>query len=613
MNEELLCSLASSLSHRGPDGEGTMRELAGADRLVGFAHRRLSIIDLSESGNQPMRDPDTGNWITFNGEIYNYREIRRNLEARGIVFESQSDTEVILKAYEMYGTACLDHLRGMFSFALWDNEKQRLFGAVDRFGIKPLYYAKRPGLFAFSSEIKSLLSSGLVSKTINRKAVTSFFAFGSVQAPETIIEGVESLLPAHAFVYCPEKNHLRTFQYWSPYLWGESTTNLDDVRESILDSVRTHLVSDVPLGLFLSGGVDSSALAVLARSEGADLHAFNVTFNESDFAEAKYARQIGERYCSKYTELVVSQEDVKRQIPEVLRAMDQPTIDGVNAYVISKAVRASGIKAVLSGQGGDEVFGGYESFRRIPRALPFAKLLAQLPGSVRNNISSIAKIYLHGVSGSKTDQFVSGKHDLLSLYNLSRQLFNEEVIDDLLPGVSKLDFASGRTRSTAEWFKKEIAPLDPWSAVSWLEMRGYLAGTLLRDGDVMSMAHGLEVRVPYVDHQLVETVFRLPTRFKRHSHLPKPALLKTVIDQLPQEIYARQKMGFTFPWELWLRADLRADIENAFNDVAAADQLGLSLPTVREIWKGFCDHRSVSWSRVWAPYVLLKWVREHIL
>ena len=593
-----------ALSHRGPDGEGYETLRAGIRQVI-IAHRRLAIIDLSDDGVQPMKDNDTGNWVTFNGEIYNYKELRVELELLGRVFKTASDTEVILRAYAEWGEDCVNHFRGMFSFALWDEENQSIFCAVDRFGIKPFYYATQDGTFAFASEVRSLIKAHVVKHELDMDAVASFLSFGSVQAPRTILKNVSSLLPAHTLTYKVNSKSVKIFRYWTPE--RREPTKLFDVKEALKASVHDHLVSDVPLGLFLSGGVDSSALAILAYRQGdADLRAFNVSFGEGEYAEGKYARIIGEKFCSSYTELMITEGYVQMKLPAILSAMDQPSIDGVNAFTISEAVHEQGIKAVLSGQGGDEVFGGYPNFRRIPQWMALTKVHGHVPSTLRSFYAPyVARMAPAGAARTKVQQLVGQQHTLSSLYALSRQLLNPEVVSSWLP-----ESGESNERGVVEAIEQD----NMFNSISMMEMRGYMANTLLRDGDVMSMAHGLEVRVPYLDHRLVETVLALPEDEKVHDTLPKPALLSAVQDDMPREIYDRKKMGFTFPWEKWLREGLRADVEEAFNDKVSADKIGLDLASVREMWEAFQERRDgISWSRVWAPFVLLRWVRINVV
>lgn len=595
-----LKTLAPALAHRGPDDEGIEVVPVGdaRDKVVGLVHRRLSIIDLSPSGHQPMKDEATGNWITYNGEIYNYRELRRELEAQGHRFRSQSDTEVILKSYTQYRVECVKHLRGMFAFALFEARAQKLFLAVDRFGIKPLYTYHADGVFAFASEIKALLGAGIVPREIDPEGVASFLSFGAVQAPTTIIKGVEAILPAQYQVYEVESGKVEKGFYWSPRPHSDDRP----FTAVIEDTVRHHLVSDVPVALFLSGGVDSSALAILVnRVADRALDSFSVTFEEKEYAEGRYARLMGEKFCARHHELKVNDADLEQSLPAALDAQDQPTIDGVNAYVISKAVHDAGIKVVLSGQGGDEVFGGYPTFRRIPKMVQWWKLVRFMPKWKRKILARM--IGEGSVARSKLAQYLVSDGRVETFYEIARQLFNGEDIRRL-----GLRLTGGRASR-----HDELANADLFSQVSLLELRGYLANMLLRDGDVMSMAHGLEVRVPYLDHLLVEHVMSIEARMKVAYGIPKPLLLNTVREEMPREIWARKKMGFTFPWEVWLRGRLRSQVEETLHDVRAAEVMGLNLNECQEPWRQFLDHQGgVTWSRVWALYVLIQWARARI-
>ncbi|MDO8435086.1 MAG: asparagine synthase (glutamine-hydrolyzing) [bacterium] len=606
VEERHLNKLAKALAHRGPDDEGIELVASSEPFTVGFVHRRLAIIDLSPSGHQPMKDPVTGNWIIFNGEIYNYRELRVSLEQRGCTFTSESDTEVILKTYAMYGHACVEKLRGMFAFALWDASRDELFLAVDRFGIKPLYYYKNCDTFLFSSEVQALLASGLVDKVINPAAVDSFLSFGAVQAPLTMIKGVHALLPAHALVYNTTKREIAVRSYWTPS--GTMQGSPDDIGAALDDAVRHHLVSDVPVGLFLSGGIDSSALAIAANrvSGGPALDSFSVVFPEREYSEQRYSRYIGERFCARHHEIELSEADLTTLLPAALAAQDQPTIDGINAYVISQAVHETGIKVVLSGQGGDEVFGGYATFKRMERMRFYHHALRMLPPSLRARLAQL--ISEGSIARAKGGQYLTANDDLLEWYALLRQLFSGGARRRLLGGNYQSSLVSGIPEGAASWLRSEIQGRDTFNAVSLLELRGYLANTLLRDGDVMSMVHGLEVRVPFLDHLLVEKVMSIPPTYKQARSVPKPLLLRAVQGALPKEIYQRKKMGFTFPWEQWLRNTLKVPMDEVFQSMPSDNVFGLDADACRDVWKQFLDRKpSVTWSRVWALYVLLIW------
>jgi len=610
VTRERLQSLASSLAHRGPDDEG-IEVLAQTDaRAVGFVHRRLAIIDLSPSGHQPMRDPETGNWITFNGEIYNYRELRRTLASSGATFRTASDTEVILKAYARYGRSCVEHLDGMFAFALWDVARQRLMLAVDRAGVKPLYWlhdaARR---FAFASEVRSFLASGLASKQIDHTAVMSYLALGSVQAPRTILAGVSQLLPAHTLVFKARTGEVSVERYWSPSQRGAPSSPAE-IASVLASAVARHLVSDVPVGLFLSGGVDSSALAVLAHHVGAGetIESFTVTFPEAPFAEGAYARLVGERYCRRHHELVIRDADLAVALPAALAAQDQPSIDGANVYVISRAVRAAGVKVILSGQGGDEVFGGYPTFRRIPRMVAAHRMVAALPHSVRRGFAWGTRTWAPTAPiPAKVAAYLTSSGDAMACYAITRQLFHPDVCRQLLSGSRSEADSDAFATNIAE----ELAGLDAARTVSLLELRGYLANTLLRDSDVMSMAHGLEVRVPYLDRTLVESVFRAPASVFSDATVPKPLLLRAVQAELPRSVYDRPKMGFTFPWESWLRGRLRPHVEEALYAFPRDNALGLDVGVCERLWSQFWTGRGgVTWSRPWALHTLMTWAQR---
>jgi len=622
----ILEKIANSLEHRGPDDEGV--EVVSVDEsqdcYLGLVHRRLSIIDLSSAAHQPMYDPETGNWIVFNGEIYNYREIREVLASDGHSFKSNSDTEVILKAYAQWGEGCLSKLRGMFAFALWDAKQGKLFLVVDRMGIKPLYFCKSSrGPFLFSSEVRALLKSGVIEKEVEPLAVDSFLTYGAVQAPLTMIKGVHALLPAHYLTYCYRSGEIDVAQYWSPKVAIDQMPSDDDRNdrdrfETVLkEAVRNHLVSDVPLGIFLSGGMDSSALAILVSKycEESGLESFTVTFPESAYSEGKYSQLVANKLSTAHHAIELSESDLQALLSPAMEAMDQPTVDGINVYVIAKAVRERGLKAVLSGQGGDEVFGGYNTFRRIPRLKQFCHWAQTCLGrSQRGRLAGeLGRLLQHSTFVSKVAQCMGSDGDLLSLYLISRQLFNPQAKQRLIHTRSEGELRNGIPAETADWLIEEINGLDTFSSISLLEMRCYLGNMLLRDGDVMSMAHGLEIRMPFLDHELVECVFAIPAAAKLRGRIPKPLLLNSIQEEMPKDVYRRSKMGFTFPWEIWLRNKLRYQVDELFHETPDHNEMGLNVEECRNLWRRFLDHKpGMTWARVWALYVLLFWVRRNL-
>lgn len=614
------------MAHRGPDDEGIEILSIGSDSRfsLGLVHRRLSIIDLTSDGHQPMSNAGGSVWITFNGEIYNYKELRTELKMTGRQFRTQSDTEVILHAYEHWGFDCLQRLRGMFAFAIWDGGKNRLFMAVDRFGIKPLYYCDGGRCpFLFASEVRSILNSSLVEKRMEPIAVDSFLAYGAVQAPFTAIRHVYSLLPAHYLVYETQGQRKQIVNYWRPSdqlskgnRITDETEAIRGVREVVEESIRKHLVSDVPVGLFLSGGIDSSSVVAIAnRMNQGTLQSFSVTFAESLFSEEKYSQLIAGKYCGNHTEIKISERDLLNLLPGALDALDQPTVDGVNVYAISKVVRESGIKVVLSGQGGDEIFGGYSTFQRIPLIRKLHWPFQYLPSTFRQGAGKILnQLAGREIIGSKVAQIMESSGDVLSLCLILRQLFSPVVRHYLLHRGHEDETLNGVPLSVVEWLMGEMEHLDTFGSVSLLEIRLYLANMLLRDGDVMSMAHGLEVRVPFLDHEVAELVFRIDQGIKAGNHLPKPLLVKAMGDLLPEGIYRRPKMGFTFPWEIWLRGKLRSEIDDVLHGFPDGNELGLDMNHCRTLWRMFLQGSSgITWSRVWAIYVLLVWYKRNMV
>jgi asparagine synthase (glutamine-hydrolysing) len=623
VDEGTLGVMAAALAHRGPDDEGVkVLPHAGAEDLsLGLVHRRLSIIDLSAAGHQPMRDDETGNWIVYNGEIYNHRELRTELEHLGCTFQGRSDTEVILKAYGRDGTACLDRLRGMFAFAIWDARHEQLFLAVDRFGIKPLYASEVDGLFVFASELRALLRSRQVRPEVEPRAVESFLAYGTVQAPLTMAKDIYALLPGQALVYSVKNHSTRRFTYWRPAPPAVQAGAVPPaqviarMREILADSVEQHLVSDVPVGLFLSGGIDSSAVVALANQRHAGaLQSFSVNFAEERFSEQRYSDLIASRYCHNHTRIRIAEDDLAGVLPGALQAMDQPTIDGINVYTIAQAVRRAGIKVVLSGQGGDEVFGGYPSFRQVPQILAVQAALGHLPRACRAGAGNVVDLLLRQRwLGSKIAQLVRSAPDRLASYLVFRQLFSPRSRARLLRDRRDADLVNGVPAQVVEDLQTEIRGLDVFSCLSVLELRLFMANTLLRDGDFMSMAHSLEIRVPLLDHRIVEFVFGAPFALKSARDMPKPLLVRALGDLLPAEIWQRRKMGFTFPWDLWLRERLRPQVEELLHRFPADNALGLDMANCRSVWERFrAGAPGVSWARAWALYVLLSWYERNM-
>ena len=611
VSREVLERATQSLAHRGPDDGGTilLRETVPAQVEIGLGNRRLAILDLSPLGHQPMQDAETGNWIVYNGEIYNFHDVRRELEELGATFLSHSDTEVLLKAYARWGEACLKKFRGMFAFALWDAARKRLFLARDPMGIKPLYYAQVGPYFVFASEVRTILGTGLVPRVLDQAGLLNYLTYGSAYDPHTLIEGVRALPAGHSLTW--EDGKLSEREYWD-LVGGVDLDSGGDVggdgglKAVLEEAVRLQLVSDVPVGVFLSGGIDSSALVSILSREGITPETFSIVFAEAEFSEAQYSRAVAQKFKTNHHEIRVEQADVLECIPEALRAMDLPTMDGVNTYFVSREARRAGAKVALSGLGGDEVFAGYAAFRSVPKMERFAESWKHIPGFLRTPLTA-----LYNAVSRDSDQ----KRKLLSLamdngrgvhpYFLTRMLFTPKQSDGLFPGAHESAQEAGISQRSA---LQRAMNLDPVNRVSYLESRCYMLNTLLRDADFMSMSQGLEVRVPLIDHWLARTVLALPGASKV-NHTPKKLLVEALAGSLPDEIVHRPKRGFTLPFERWMREELRCEIEPALqSERIKTGPLGglLDGERVHGVWKDFLS-QEVSWSRPWALHVLERW------
>jgi asparagine synthase (glutamine-hydrolysing) len=620
---DVLERATASLAHRGPDDFGTivLRDSVPEPVEIGLGSRRLAILDLSLLAHQPMQDAQTGNWIVYNGEIYNFRDVRKELEQEGAGFVSQSDTEVLLKACARWGEKCLTKFRGMFAFALWDARRHRLFLGRDPMGIKPLYYARAGSYFLFASEVRTLLGTGLLPRRVDHAGLINFLTFGSAYDPLTLVEGVHSLPPGHTLTW--ENGTVREASYWD--LTGEQTSgeNLvsssrryadkdenraaSSLRPMLEEAVRMQLVSDVPVGVFLSGGIDSSAVVSILSQGGVTPSTFSIVFREADFSEAEHSRTVAAKFHTDHHEITVSQADVLAAIPDALRSMDLPTMDGVNTYFVSREARAAGVKVALSGLGGDEVFAGYSSFRAIPRMERFARFWQHVPSAARGPLASaFAALSPANDQNRKLASLARNNGRILHPYFLSRMLFTPGQRDLLFPG------ANPRETETAVASQRDrlarALPLDAVNRVSYLESRCYMLNTLLRDADFMSMSQGLEVRVPLIDHQLAKAALALPGAWKLNG-TPKKLLVDALVGKLPDEIVHRPKRGFTLPFERWLREELRAEIEPVLGAKRVKDgPLGglLDANHVQQVWEDFL-RGATSWSRPWSLYVLQRW------
>ena len=600
--------MSNALAHRGPDDTGIADISANGEVSGSFGHRRLAIIDLSSGGHEPMFTPDGTCCLTFNGEIYNYASLKAELERDGVQFRSHSDAEVLLMGWWKHGPDFLERLRGMFAFAIWDARKARGFLVRDAFGIKPLYICERAGAVAFASEVRALLASGITPRSLSAAAVATYLSTGSVAEPLTIIEGVYAIPPGcyveiaprgESFHALPPRRFTATF---SPVddIDIRSRSHIHRVRNALRESVRYHLVSDVPVAVFLSGGIDSSAIAGLAAEVSAErLESFTVTFAEQDYSEAGPAREAARRFNTRHHEILLSGDDLLSALPDVFAAMDQPSLDGLNTFVVSRAVGEYGIKVVLSGLGGDELFGGYPSFRRARLVSPLWKM----PGPFRRAGGSGARVF-QDTRADRVNALLAGENPAFAAYRASRTLFGDRQVSRLTAGRFS---TSGFNASPDD---VDLSGLSLMQQVSLFELTGYMRNTLLRDSDVFSMSQGLELRVPFIDLD-VARVAAAAAGAIRPGKEPKPVLVEAVRDLLSEETIERPKRGFTLPFESWLRDSLFAEVDSVLRS-RGAETLGLDSNAVASVWSEFHGGRpGVNWSRPWALYTLMRWAAQN--
>jgi asparagine synthase (glutamine-hydrolysing) len=599
-------ALDAALAHRGPDGSGVWRSPAG-DAL--FVHRRLAIIGPGLSGAQPMATPDRRHILVFNGEVYNYRELRQALAGRGETFSTGSDTEVLLRLLARDGADALREVRGMFALAWWDSATRSLVLARDRFGIKPLYVAARGGSVAFASEIQALLSSGLVERVVDPAGVLGYLAWGTVPPPLTCVAGVECVAPGTWTRWSADgAREQRAFAdlataYAAPSSGATESQLRDRAGAAVQDSVAAHLVADVPVGIFLSGGIDSSAILSAAVNAGVSgVNTYTVGFDDRS-SEHEYARLVASAFGATHHQLVLESSRIVSDLPRILARLDQPTFDAVNSFYVSAAVAATGIKAVLSGTGGDELFGGYPSFRRLPSALRWKRQLEPAVPAIRPVVAAVLPERLT----ERWQHFMSGNGRIDAAYRTQRGLFMPAELERVAGPALHDRWAAASTRLAAA----ESALFDGTATtlegdVARLETRLYLGSQLLRDLDVMSMAHGLEVRVPFVDHVLLEAVW--PDLGAYPELMRGKRLLRGTLSRpLPPAAVDRPKQGFTLPFAKWIGGELQPFVRSGMAHLADSGWIAPGAPEATwRAWQAGAAH----WSRPWALGLLGEFLRQ---
>jgi asparagine synthase (glutamine-hydrolysing) len=534
--QEKVRAMCKALQHGGPDDEGVFYD---EKQHLAFGHRRLSIIDLSSNGHQPMADVAQKAWITFNGEIYNYQELRDELLRLGVNFHSVSDTEVIIAAYLQWGTAAFSKLRGMFAFALFDSMKGLTYLVRDTAGIKPIYYLTDGGQLSFASEIRAFNAAG-ISTEKDANWPIRFLAFGHIPEPYTTLKNVFSLPTGHYLCW----THASSTHVISPYkqtVLKNQITDVDEARQLIrnvlIKGVNRQLIADAPLGVFLSGGIDSSLITLLADKEKKEqLKTISIFFNEKNYDEQAYQRLVLDRVSGQNFSHLVKQDDFETFLPQIINAMDMPTTDGINSWFISKYAHEDGLKAVLSGVGADEYFGGYPSFNRM-RYLGY---LRKLPPFLFSAIKGLLPDHYKKLT------FLGNNHSAAD-YLLLRGLFSPGDI------AKALDTDDKQVRDVLfnDFDIPHLGPYDQEHA-SWFEANLYMQNQLLRDTDVMSMNHGLEVRLPFLDEDFTSLAESIAPEIRFNSQQPKKILIDSFNGLLPEAVWNRPKMGFTFPLQQWM-------------------------------------------------------------
>jgi len=574
-------AMSSALRHRGPDDTGQWQS---PSRLAGFAHTRLSILDLSAAGHQPMSTPDGRYTVVLSGEIYNFRELRRALEQHGVAFHTQTDTEVVLRAYQVHGEACVELLRGMFALALWDEHEQTCLLARDRFGIKPLYYSLAEGRhLVFGSEVRSLLASRLVSRDLDSRAVYAYFRAGSVPEPRTVLRDVRCLAAGHHSRW--RAGRLETRRYWTLGFPTETIPPEEAVavtRKALLDSVAHHFVSDLPVGIFLSGGIDSTALLALARATGeADLRTFSMSLPGTAQDEGPAARRIAAHFGTQHEDVPMDAATGRTLFAKFLRAVDQPSIDGLNTFAVAGFARDRGIKVALSGLGADELFGGYRSFRDVPRLARWAERLGWL-GPARGLLGRALEAAAVGPRSQRIGDMLGQPAGVTTAYTTFRGVFTRADARALARHFAP---AHGHEPEDDEG---EAEPIDPTpiDSVSRLELTRYVRNQLLRESDVMSMAWGLELRTPYLDAGLFDVVSRVPATLRLGAG---KRLLLDAVSEVPSWVAAQPKRCFQFPFDQWLDAEWRGVFTDAGRN---------------------CPVATPTWYQKWSVFMLQRWVES---
>lgn len=587
-------TMTDLLQHRGPD----FRDVDQFEDLT-LGHSRLSIIDTSEAAHQPFKDVSRKKALVFNGEIYNYRVLKKDLENRGELFKSESDTEVLFHMLSNIGIEAVQRLNGMFAFAWWDQQENKLTLVRDRYGIKPLYYTfQQDGLY-FASEIRALKPA--VDFRLNQKQLNRLLTLQSVHGEETAIEGINELAPGTMLTFDADGNYEITNWFEPEPVFNQKKDpeiTEEDVRTQFFKAVEKRLISDVPIGAFLSGGVDSSAVvAAMAQQSSSPVKTFTVGFDDERFDERLFAKKVADRYNTNHQEILLSEKEILGMVPDAITSMDTPSGDAVNTYIVSRMTREGGLTVALSGLGGDELFSGYPSFK-VWNTLRKFKFAGNIPAGLRSKIMNMMPG--KSIQKDKLRTILSGSIKPAELVYRMRQVFTDKLITEL--GKQPID-----------WIGTFAAEINrPQDQLTFTEMFLYCEPLLLKDTDQMSMASALEVRVPFLDHEFMNFVMKIPTHKRRYGYrkYSKGFFVDALKNDIPEECYNRPKSGFVLPMENWMKNDLKDFTLQGLHTPELQDLFGEQ--RLNTIYKRFTEgNRNVSWSRIWLLSVLGHWMHKN--
>jgi asparagine synthase (glutamine-hydrolysing) len=611
---ELIGRMSEAMTHRGPDGSGIW-----SDGLCSLGHRRLAIIDLSAKGTQPLCNENETVWIVFNGEIYNFQELRAELERFGHKFTSHTDTEVIVHAYEQWGAECVKKLRGMFAFAIWDQQKRRLFLARDRVGKKPLYYADTGRCFAFASELQALLQNSELRREVDLEAVDSYLSWGYVPGPLTGFKNVLKLPPAHFLVLDvgPDDTKVRVERYWkleySPKVTITELEAEEHLREKLTEAVRYRLISDVPLGAFLSGGIDSSiVVGLMAQVSGARVRTFSIGFDDNDYNELRFARAIAQRWGTDHTELIVKPDELA-VLPKLVRHYGEPYADSsaIPTFYVSKMTR-SGVTVALNGDGGDESFAGYDRYA----ATRIADKLEAL-GLLGSATAVLARLLPDSIDPKnrvrRAKRFLSvAREERPARYSTWVSYFTATAKRQLYAPYFEEAIALKNRRHWMEDLWKEMDDMESVDAAMAVDIKSYLPYDLLTKVDIASMANSLEARSPFLDHVVMEFAAKLPIDLKLHRRQSKYLLKKTFADLLPMENIRRRKMGFGVPIAKWLRTSSRELLKDTLLSHQARERGYFETKWIDHLVREHIAEKADHSFQLWSLLMLELWQREFV-